>query len=69
MSNSQADEIWRRPKVEQTSGLKRAAIYNAIRNGDFPRPVKIGDRAVGWLASEVLAWVASRPRALDGGAA
>jgi hypothetical protein len=30
------------------------------REGKFPKPVKIGVRAVGWIAEDVLAWVARR---------
>lgn len=28
------------------------------REGKFPKPVKIGVRAVGWIAEDVLAWIA-----------
>ena len=41
-------------------GLRRAAIYQMQREGKFPKPVKIGVRAVGWIAEDVLAWVARR---------
>jgi len=30
--------------------------------GDFPAPIKIGKRAVGWLEAEVHAWLESRQR-------
>nr|ART37181.1 D478 [uncultured bacterium] len=31
-----------------------------MAKGQFPRRVKIGVRAVGWLESEVTAWLESR---------
>jgi Prophage CP4-57 regulatory protein (AlpA) len=30
------------------------------REGKFPKPVKIGVRAVGWVTEDVLAWIARR---------
>ena len=38
-------------------GLSRASIYNAVKLGTFPRPVKIGGRATAWIKQEVDAWV------------
>lgn len=47
-------------------GLRRTAIYQEMRAGRFPRPVKIG-RASRWSAREVGAWIeqqkAARQRA------
>jgi len=52
--------ILRLKEVMATIGLGRAAIYQMQREGKFPRPVKIGVRAVGWIAEDVLAWIARR---------
>lgn len=41
----------------------RSGIYEMVKNSQFPRPRKIGARRVGWLASEVDQWVASREAA------
>jgi prophage regulatory protein len=48
--------ILRRAEVEQTTGLPRAAIYDKIARGKFPRPIKLGKRSVGWLETEIVAW-------------
>ena len=34
--------------VEKFSGLSRASIYRLMREGKFPRPVRLGERAVAW---------------------
>jgi prophage regulatory protein len=47
----------RLPSVEDRTGLERSAIYRAMDRGDFPRPVRVGLRAVAWLESEVDAWL------------
>lgn len=59
------DEILRRPAVERVSGLSTSSLYEAMKRGDFPRPVKLGPRAVGWRLSEVRDWLASLPPATD----
>lgn len=45
--------ILRRGQVEQEVGLKRSTIYQRIQEGTFPRPIRLGERAVGWRASDI----------------
>lgn len=52
--------ILRRPDVEAMTGLSRACIYERMRDGSFPQAVPLGGRAVGWLESEVQAWIEQR---------
>ena len=52
--------ILRRKQVEARTGLRRSTIYAKIADGDFPAPVRLGARAVGWIESEVSAWLRSR---------
>jgi prophage regulatory protein len=59
-----SDERWlRRPEVERETGLSRTSIYRQMDEGTFPRPRRIGRRAVAWPASEIASWKASRPLA------
>ncbi|MFT6296948.1 MAG: prophage regulatory protein [Yoonia sp.] len=53
----------RRSAVEAATGLSRSTLYQMMNSGDFPRPIRIGQRAVAWPESAVLAWLASRPTA------
>lgn len=50
----------RRPQVEARVGLKRATIYQRIKNGTFPKPINIGPRAVAWLESDIEQWQAAQ---------
>ena len=50
-------------EVMEMTGLSRATIYRKMGKGQFPRPLKLGDRAVRWRQSEVEGWLASLPRA------
>jgi prophage regulatory protein len=52
--------IDRLPKVVSNTGLSRSAIYARIADGSFPRQINLGGRAVGWLASDIQAWIKSR---------
>jgi prophage regulatory protein len=57
---SSVQRILRRPEVERVTGLKHSAIYAGIAAGKFPKPIPLGDRAVGWLESEIAAWQQAR---------
>ena len=57
----------RLPEVEFAVGKKRSAIYREVASGCFPGPYSLGGRSVGWLQSEINAWILSRPRVKLGG--
>ena len=44
------------PEVESRSGFKSSFIYQLIKEGKFPKPVKIGS-ASRWRESEVQQWI------------
>jgi predicted DNA-binding transcriptional regulator AlpA len=45
----------------QKTGLSRATIYRYTQRNLFPQKRRIGPNRVGWLAAEVIAWVATLP--------
>ena len=59
-TNQEKVSILRRKQVEKRTGLSRSTIYLRIQEGTFPRPIKLGVRAVGWLENEIEAWLAAR---------
>ena len=54
------DSLLRRPKVEALTGLSRSSIYAAMLRGEFPRPVRIGRRAVAWPKAVIVDWIEAR---------
>lgn len=42
------------------SGLSRSSIYAGIKEGTFPKPVKIGKRSVAWSSEDISNWIAAR---------
>ena len=57
------DRLLRRRQVEEITGMSRSSIYRQMQDGAFPRPVKVGSAAVRWRASDITAWLESRPEA------
>lgn len=51
----------RRPDVQAMTGLSRSSIYAMMDTYEFPRPIRIGKRAVAWPQSAIEAWLAERP--------
>lgn len=54
------EQILRCPHVQRTVGLSRSTIYVMIAEGEFPRPIKLGRRAVGWRESDIAEWLKNR---------
>lgn len=55
-----SERILRRPEVQTRTGLSRSTIYDAMARGEFPKPIKLGLRAVGWSEAEITAWLETR---------
>ena len=43
--------------VAATSRWHSGTIYQYIKDGAFPKPVRLGPRAVGWLEADVSDWI------------
>ena len=56
-------------EVCRRTGLSRSVIYRRISVGDFPAPVKLGERASAWVESEIAEWCTARIAARDAKAA
>lgn len=54
------ERLLRRPVVEARTGLSRSTLYDWMKRGDFPQPVKLGARIVAWRESDVTAWLETR---------
>lgn len=43
----------------EITGLARPTIYLKMKQGTFPRQLKLGSRAAGWLAADIQGWIES----------
>lgn len=58
--------IYRRTQLPGVTGYSIPYIYELIAAGQFPRPVPLGARAVGWLESDISRWQQERIAARGG---
>ncbi len=49
-------------QVCEITGYVKSTIYRLMDEGEFPKALKIGPRAVRWREDEIRAWIESRPR-------
>lgn len=57
------DPVIRKPQLLATVPLSYTTIQRKIKNGEFPKPIRLGANSVGWRLSEVQAWLDSLERA------
>ncbi len=60
------DRILRCHDVLETTGLSRSTIYRMMERDEFPKPTKLGVRAIGWRESAVAGWIEGRCNGLEG---
>ena len=58
-------KIYRLPEVMNMTGLSRSSIYLRVSTDEFPKPVKIGRRAIGWPEESIIAWQSKMMEAQD----
>jgi len=61
MSNKlQENRLIRRKEVQAATGLSFSSIYALVEKKEFPAPVKLSERRVAWVESEVQEWLDNR---------
>ncbi|WP_024692769.1 helix-turn-helix transcriptional regulator [Pseudomonas syringae] len=51
------DRLLRLDEVLHITGLGRNTVYRRIREGSFPKQVRIGPNSVAWRQSDIARWV------------
>ncbi|MET4102411.1 prophage regulatory protein [Roseovarius sp. MBR-78] len=59
----ESDTLLTIEEVAERTRLSKPTIYKLIRQGDFPRQLRLCANKVAWLEREVSAWVAARAEA------
>jgi len=44
-------------------GLSKSTIWRLVREGKFPKPIKLSDKVTVWKAEAVLEWLESKEKA------
>jgi len=47
-------------ELQKIVSLSRSQIYSLISKDAFPKQFKLGEKASGWLLSQVLSWMQSK---------
>ena len=53
------DRLLRVRDVLTKCGISKAALYEWVNDGRFPKPLQVGPKAVRWLSSDIESWMAS----------
>ena len=60
--NSFDNSILRIKSLSVYLDVPKSSIYLWVSRGEFPAPIKLGVRAVGWIKREVDQWLESRAK-------
>lgn len=53
-------QVLRFPAVSRVTGLPQSTLYLYMKNDQFPKPIKLGMRSVGWIKEEIDEWLQKR---------
>lgn len=51
------ESLLRIEQVEAKIGLRRSSIYQRVRGGTFPAPLRLSHKVSRWRSSEIEAWI------------
>lgn len=63
METKPPSRILRFPELLERVGFARSTVLLRIKAGTFPKPRSLGDRAIGWLESDIERWMRNLPEA------
>jgi len=46
------------------TGIKRSTLWQWVKLGKFPKPYKLGLKAIAWSSSDIDTWIASKIKAV-----
>lgn len=55
-----SNRILRLPEVMEKTGVRRSSVYAWMKDGSFPKQIKMGMRASGWIEREIDEWIERR---------
>jgi prophage regulatory protein len=62
-SQSIPQRLLRLPEVCSLVGLGKSSIYEGVKAGTFPAPIKLSRRAVVWPAATIDVWITEKIKA------
>jgi prophage regulatory protein len=59
-SKSQDVHFYRLSQLKEKLSVSRSSIWSWVKDGSFPKPIKLGKNCTAWNSEDVHAWVQSR---------
>lgn len=53
-------KFYRLPQVKAYLGVSGSSIWAWVKQGKFPKPIKLSENTTAWSAADVEAWAQSR---------
>lgn len=53
----QDEKLIRLPGVLERIGVKKSTLWNWVKAGKFPQPIKLSERVTVWRSSDVQKWI------------
>jgi prophage regulatory protein len=66
-SGGLAAAVMRPADVSRALGVSKVSVWRWTRAGKFPKPIRLGEHSVGWLQSDIAAWLEQRRLQARGG--
>ena len=57
MAQLETGKLLRLEAVISLIGMKRSWILQKVKDGKFPKPLRLSPRAVAWRQSDVMEWI------------
>jgi prophage regulatory protein len=52
--------IFKAPEVLKIARVSRNTLETMISNGQFPAPIRLSKKSIGWVSGEIQAWIDSK---------
>ena len=59
-SKFQDVHFYRLSQLKEKLSVSRSSIWSWVKDGSFPKPIKLGKNCTAWNSEDVHAWVQSR---------
>ena len=53
-------QFYRLSQLKQQLSVSRSSIWSWVKEGTFPKPIKLGKNCTAWNADDIHAWVEKR---------
>jgi len=60
MQNNNEIKFYRLSQLKEKLSVSRSSIWSWVKDGSFPKPIKLGKNCTAWNSDDVHAWVQSR---------